>query len=159
MFVNSHARVVARSLHCTPSMKATNLISRITFSLIFIFAALGHFDAATIAYAKSAGVPLADLAVPASGILALASGLSIALGFKARLGGIGVVLFLIPTTLMMHNFWAVTDPMMHQMQLANFMKNVALVGGALAFVVHGAGALSLDARLAAGRRTLEPVAA
>jgi len=142
----------------TPSMKATNLIARISFSLIFLLAAIGHFDAATIAFAKSAGVPLADLAVPASGILALVSGLSIALGFKARLGAIGIVLFLIPTTLMMHNFWSVTDPMMHQMQLTHFMKNVGLLGGALAFVVHGAGALSLDARLAVGRNP-EPVAA
>jgi uncharacterized membrane protein YphA (DoxX/SURF4 family) len=27
-----------------------------------------------------------------------------------------------------------------------FMKNLGLIGGALMFVVHGAGALSLDAR-------------
>jgi uncharacterized membrane protein YphA (DoxX/SURF4 family) len=31
--------------------------------------------------------------------------------------------------------------------LVNFMKNVGLIGGALMFAVHGAGAYSLDARL------------
>ena len=38
------------------------------------------------------------------------------------------------------------DPMMHQVQMGMFLKNLALIGGALTFVVHGAGAYSLDAR-------------
>src|SRR5581483_11224771 len=90
--------------------------------------------------------PLASLAVPASGILALLGGLSVALGFKARWGALALIAFLVPVTFMMHNFWAVTDPMMHQLQMANFMKNLALIGGALTFAVRGAGAYSLDAR-------------
>jgi putative oxidoreductase len=124
------------------------------FSLIFIMAAFGHFKAPTIAYAASQGVPLANLAVPASGVLSLLAGLSIALGYKTRLGAIGIVVFLVPVTFMLHNFWSVTDPMMHQMQFVMFMKNLGLLGGALTFFVHGAGAYSLDAR--AERRT--PVA-
>jgi uncharacterized membrane protein YphA (DoxX/SURF4 family) len=36
---------------------------------------------------------------------------------RARWGGIALVAFLAPVTVMMHNFWAVTDPMMQQMQL------------------------------------------
>jgi putative oxidoreductase len=128
-------------------MKTTTLVGRILFSTLFIMSAAGHFKSETIAYAASAGVPLANLAVPASGILALLGGLSIALGYKARWGGIALIAFLAPVTVMMHNFWAVTDPMMHQMQLVNFMKNMGLIGGALMFVVNGAGAYSLDARL------------
>jgi putative oxidoreductase len=127
-------------------MKTTNLIARISFSLIFIFAALGHFSPATIAYAQASGVPLANLAVPASGVLAIVGALSIALGYKTRYGAAAIIAFLVPVTFMMHNFWAVSDPMMHQLQLTNFMKNVGLIGGALAFFVHGGGALSLDAR-------------
>ena len=128
-------------------MKITTLIGRILFSLIFITAAAGHFKSETIAYAAASGVPLASLAVPASGILALLGGLSIALGYKTRWGAIALVAFLVPVTFMMHNFWAVTDPMMHQLQMVMFMKNVALVGGALTFAVNGAGAYSLDARV------------
>jgi putative oxidoreductase len=127
-------------------MKTTTLIGRILYSIIFIFAAPGHFSSETIGYAAAAGVPLASLAVPASGILALLGGLSIALGYKTRWGAIALIAFLAPVTVMMHNFWAVTDPMMRQMQMVMFMKNVALIGGALTFFVHGAGALSLDAR-------------
>jgi putative oxidoreductase len=128
-------------------MKTTTLAGRILFSLIFLMAVPGHFKPETIAYAAAQGVPLASLAVPASGILALLGALSVALGYKTRWGAIALVAFLAPVTIMMHNFWVVTDPMMHQMQMVMFMKNIALIGGALTFVVHGAGAWSLDARV------------
>jgi putative oxidoreductase len=128
-------------------MKIPTLVGRILYSLLFVSAAPGHFSAATISYAAAQGVPLANLAVPASGILALLGGLSIALGYKAKLGALAVIAFLVPVTIMMHNFWAVTDPMMHQLQMVMFMKNLALVGGALTFFVHGAGAYSLDSYL------------
>jgi len=128
-------------------MKTTTLVGRILFSLLFIMSVPGHFKSETIAYAASAGVPLANLAVPASGILALLGALSVMLGYKARWGGVALVAFLAPVTVMMHNFWAVTDPMMHQMQMVNFMKNLGLIGGALMFVVNGAGAYSLDSWL------------
>ncbi len=128
-------------------MKITTLVGRILYSLLFLSAAPGHFSAATIGYAAAQGVPLASLAVPASGILALLGGLSIALGYKTRLGALALIAFLVPVTFMMHNFWAVTDPMMHQLQMVMFMKNLALVGGALTFFVHGAGAYSVDSHL------------
>jgi len=47
---------------------------------------------------------------------------------------------------MMHKFWAVTDPMMAQMQMSMFMKNVSMIGTALIISQFGAGPLSLDAR-------------
>jgi putative oxidoreductase len=128
-------------------MKITTLVGRILYSLIFLAAVPNHFKSETIAYAAASGVPLASLAVPASGILALLGALSIAFGYKARWGALALVAFLVPVTVMMHNFWSVDDPMMHQMQMVMFMKNVSLIGGALMFVVNGAGALSLDARL------------
>jgi putative oxidoreductase len=128
-------------------MKVTTLVGRILYALLFIAAAPGHFSSETIGYAAAQGVPLASLAVPLSGILALLGGLSIAFGYKTKLGALALIAFLVPVTVMMHNFWAVTDPMMRQMHMVMFMKNLGLIGGALTFFVHGAGALSLDARL------------
>jgi len=128
-------------------MKTTTLVGRILYSLIFLAAVPGHFQAETVAYAAAQGVPLASLAVPASGILALLGALSVAFGYKARWGALGLIAFLAPVTVMMHNFWTVADPMMHQLQMVMFMKNVALIGSALIFVANGAGAYSLDARL------------
>jgi len=73
------------------------------------------------------------------------------LGYRARLGAWLLVLFLVPVTVIMHNFWAVTDPMMAQMQLGFFLANVSRIGGALLIAYFGAGPLSLDA-LASSRR-------
>ncbi len=122
------------------------LLGRILFSLIFVMAALNHFASQTIAYAASQGVPLASIAVPLSGAIALAGGLSILLGYRAKIGAWLVALFLVCVTPMMHKFWAVTDPVMHQMQLVMFMKNLSMLGGALLISQFGAGPWSLDAR-------------
>lgn len=47
---------------------------------------------------------------------------------------------------MMHAFWNVPNPMMRQIQMAMFMKNVAMLGGALLVAYWGAGPVSLDER-------------
>jgi putative oxidoreductase len=108
--------------------------------------AFNHFSGKTIAYAASQNVPFASLLVPASGIIATLGGISIILGYKARLGAWLIVLFLVPVTLMMHNFWAITDPMMKQMQMAMFLKNVSMLGAALMITYFGAGPYSIDAK-------------
>jgi putative oxidoreductase len=135
-----------KSATSTDAVGFVTLIGRILFALIFVMAGVGHFSHQEIAYAAAQGVPLASLAVPFSGILALAGGLSILLGYRAKLGAWLIVLFLIPVTVMLHNFWAVSDPMMHQVQLAMFMKNLSMLGGALLITQLGSGPLSLDSR-------------
>ena len=127
-------------------MQAFAPIGRIMFSLIFLLSVPNHFKHETVAYAAAAGVPLAHVAVPLAGLVALVGGLSVALGFHARLGAIALLVFLVPVTLFMHKFWGLSDAQQAQMQMINFMKNVALMGGALFFVYAGAGAYSLDAR-------------
>ena len=122
------------------------LAGRILFGAIFLMAGPMHFSAPEIAYARAAGVPAAGFLVPASGLLALAGALSIVLGYRAKIGAWLLVLFLVPVTLTMHNFWAVKDPMMAQIQIAMFLKNVSILGGALLISQFGAGPLSLDAR-------------
>ena len=128
------------------SRGALVLLGRFLFAVLFLMAGSNHFSKQTIGYAASQGVPLASLAVPLSGIIALAGGLSILLGYRAKLGAWLIVLFLVPVTLMMHKFWAVTDPMMAQIQMVMFMKNVALLGSAVLISQFGSGPFSLDAR-------------
>jgi putative oxidoreductase len=122
------------------------LLGRFLFALIFLTAAPNHFSSQTIAYAASQGVPLASIAVPLSGVIALAGGLSILLGYRAKIGAWLLVLFLAAVTPMLHNFWTVTDPMMRQMQMIMFMKNLSMLGGALFLTQFGAGSWSLDVR-------------
>jgi putative oxidoreductase len=131
------------------TMKYAVLPARVLFALVFILGGLGLFSHATIEYAVAQGVPLASIAVPISGVIALAGGLSVALGYKARIGAALLIVFLIPVTVMLHNFWAIPDPLMAQMQQVMFMKNVSMLGAALFIAYFGAGPVSLDARQAA----------
>jgi putative oxidoreductase len=125
---------------------AVIVLGRFFFALIFLMAGANHFSRQSIMYAVSAGVPLASIAVPLSGMLAIAGGLSILLGYHAKLGAWLIALFLVPVTIIMHKFWLVGDPMMAQIQMILFMKNVSMLGGALLISQFGAGSLSLDAR-------------
>jgi putative oxidoreductase len=124
---------------------AVVLLGRVFFSLIFVVAGLNHFSKQTIAFAASQGVPLASIAVPLSGVLAVLGGLSILFGYRAKIGAWLIALFLVGVT-PLHNFWAVHDPMLAQMQMAMFMKNISMFGGALLISHFGAGPLSLDVR-------------
>lgn len=125
---------------------AVVLLGRFLFALIFLMSSPNHFSRQSIAYASSQGVPLAWLAVPFSGILALLGGLSILIGYRTKMGAWLIVLFLVPVTLMLHKFWGISDPAQAQMQMIMFMKNVSMLGGALLISQFGAGPLSLDAR-------------
>ncbi|MGA7319225.1 MAG: DoxX family membrane protein, partial [Candidatus Sulfotelmatobacter sp.] len=62
------------------------LLGRLFFVLVFVMSGPRHFLSQTIGYAASQGVPLASITVPISGVLALAGGLSVLLGYRAKLG-------------------------------------------------------------------------
>jgi putative oxidoreductase len=138
-------------------MRSLVPIARLLFVALFLMSAPSHFKAQTIAYAAQQGVPLARILVPLSGVLAIVGGLSVLIGWHARAGAWLLVGFLVPVTLMMHAFWKVPDPMMRQIQMAMFMKNLAMLGGALLIAYWGAGPVSLDER--AGRSVPEATSA
>jgi len=119
-------------------------LGRLLFVLIFL-TTYSHFQAQTIAFAAQQGVPLAEIAVPLSGVIALAGALSVLVGNRAKLGAWLLVLFLVPVTLTLHRFWGLSDPMMALMQRAMFLKNVSMTGGALLIAYFGAGPFSVDA--------------
>jgi putative oxidoreductase len=126
-------------------MRYSVLSGRILFSLSFVIAGFGDFSSQQIAFAAAQGVPLASVVVPLSGILSLVGGLSVAFGYKAKWGAALIVLFLVPVTVVMHNFWSVSDPLVAQDQMAHFMKNISLIGGAFLIFYFGSGPFSLDA--------------
>ncbi len=125
-------------------MKYVLLLGRILLSYIFITSGSKHFASQTIQYGASAGVPAASYLVPLAGIIAIAGGLLIILGYKARLGAWLLVIFLVPVTLIMHRFWSIQDPMQHQIQNIMFLKNMSMLGGALILTYFGSGPISLD---------------
>lgn len=124
------------------------LLGRILFSVVFLLSSIDHFDGHDLAYATAAHIPLAKIAVPIAGVMILAGGLSILFGYRARLGALLIIIFLIPVTPLMHNFWAVTDPRMHEVHEVNFLKNLAMLGAAFLITQFGAGPWSFDAKRA-----------
>lgn len=121
-------------------------VGRVAFAAVFLVFAPGNFTPQGVAWAAQQGVPLPQVLVPLAGLISIAGGLSVLLGYRAKLGAWLLVLFLVPVTVMMHNFWAVKDPMMAQFQLGFFMANLSRFGGALLIAHYGAGPLSFDAR-------------
>ena len=55
-------------------------------------------------------------------------GVSILLGVRPHLGIALVTAFLVPVTLLTHQYWKHTDPMIRINDQVNFMKNVAILG-------------------------------
>lgn len=122
------------------------LAGRLLISTIFIFSGLskipGH--AAMAGFAASKGLPAADLAIWLAAAVEILGGLSILSGFQARIGAWVLFLFLIPTSVVFHNFWAMQG--MEKMDnQAHFFKNIAIMGGLLFVATFGAGAYSIDA--------------
>ena len=122
------------------------LAGRLMMSAIFIFSGLGKFagHAAMAGFAASKGLPAADLAIWLAAAVEILGGLSILLGFQARIGAWLLFLFLIPTSLVFHNFWALQG-MERMDNQAHFFKNLAIMGGLLLLATFGAGAYSIDA--------------
>ena len=126
-------------------------VGRAAFAWAHVWFSPLNFSPQGVAWASQQGVPLPGLLVPVAGAISLAGGLSVILGYRARLGAWLLVLFLVPVSLLLHNFWAVKDPMMAQVQQGFFIANLSRIGAALLIAYFGAGPFSLDARAAAGR--------
>ncbi len=71
----------------------------------------------------------------------LIGGLLVLLGIKEKLGAGLLILVLIPVTILMHQFWFV-DGSARELQTIMFLKNLAIIGGLIMIVLHGAQAKS-----------------
>jgi uncharacterized membrane protein YphA (DoxX/SURF4 family) len=108
------------------------LVARVALGGVLAFMGVNHFLNADqlVGYAESKGVPLAGLAVPVSGGTLLFGGLGVALGVVPTLAAGALVVFLLVTTPLMHDFWAVPADQ-QQTEMTAFLKNVGLFGAAL----------------------------
>jgi len=82
--------------------------------------------------------------------------ISLLLGWQAKLGALCLIVFLLGVTPTLHAFWTTPAGPDHdkayQMQLGNFEKNMALVGGLMFVLAFGAGPLSMDGAKAERRK-------
>jgi uncharacterized membrane protein YphA (DoxX/SURF4 family) len=117
-------------------MTLLDRIARLAIAAPFVW--LGAEAAADpgvrVGIAADFGVPesLAPQLVRLNGAVMAAGGVGVGLGVLPRVAGAGLVATLVPTTLAGHSFWNDTDPMARKMNRIQFLKNVGLLGAALA---------------------------
>jgi len=121
------------------------LLGRILISIVFILGGIGKIFGFSMEEGMVAAkhLPLPAVALGIALVIELIGGLAILLGLFTRFTAWILFLYLIPTTLLFHNFWAMQgmdriDNMVH------FEKNLAIMGGLLVLAAFGPGALSVD---------------
>jgi uncharacterized membrane protein YphA (DoxX/SURF4 family) len=112
------------------------LAGRLIFGGFFLYNGINHIlhKDQLAPYADAKNVPMPEAAVVGTGVLLIASGLSVVLGLKPKLGTAGVIAFLAGVSPAMHNFWIHEDAAQRQNDLIHFMKNMAMLGAALALL-------------------------
>ena len=131
-------------LYCARAM-----VGRLLLSAIFVMSGVNKVfnSSETLEHMKAKMPVQGDTALMVLLVLAilfeLTGGLSVLLGWKSKWGAGLLILFLIPTTIFFHNFWAV--PQEQQLtETMNFVKNLAILGGLLMVNALGPGPCSVD---------------
>ncbi len=109
------------------------LLGRILYGGFFLLGGFNHFTNLGMmsGYAGSKGVPAAKAGVVLSGLLIIAGGGLVIIGTHIRIAAACIIIFLVPVTYLMHDFWNEKDMMGRINQQVNFQKNLALLGAAL----------------------------
>src|SRR5712691_4919690 len=104
---------------------------RFLIALIFLLSGFGKIGgfAQTAGYMAAKGLPMAEVLLVLSIIIEI---------------GAALILWMIPVTLVFHNFWAAAAAQ-QQFEMAMFMKNIAMMGGLLYIMAYGSGRFSVKA--------------
>jgi len=121
---------------------AAALIGRLFFSSMFLVFGYGKLTgfAGTVSYMSSRGLPAPALFTVLAIIIEIGGGMLMLVGYETRLVSLGLAIYVLLSAFIGHSHVGDLNQFQH------FMKNMALIGGSLAFVAHGGGAYSLDAR-------------
>jgi putative oxidoreductase len=123
------------------------LLGRLLIAYLFVPSGWGKLVGftGTVGYIASKGVPLPEVCAAIAVVAELGLGLLLLFGWKARWAALGMAVFTAVITPIFHNYWAAPETQA-MMQHLNFTKNLAIIGGLLAFATFGAGRFSVDGR-------------
>lgn len=121
------------------------LAGRILLCTIFILSGLTKLTDwhGTANYMAAHHLPLIPVLLPIAALIEILGGLAILLGVHTRTAALLLFLYLIPTTLVFHNFW-IASGAEHINQMHHFLKNLAIMGGLALLVGFGPGFPSVD---------------
>lgn len=110
-----------------------HLAGRILFALLFVMSGVNHLmqREAMTQYARGRGLPAPGVAVVVTGLVIIAGGLSVALGWHRFIGAGLLAIFLLLTAVLMHPFWKEEYEQMKMNEMTHFLKDLALAGAAL----------------------------
>ena len=122
-------------------------IGRLLLSPIFVMSGIQKLTAwqETADSMRQEGMVFVEVLLPGAVLFELGGGLLLLFGFKTRWGALALIIFLIPTTLIFHDFWQYTGSE-QQNQMIHFMKNLTILGGLFAILGSGPGCCSLDGK-------------
>jgi putative oxidoreductase len=120
-------------------------LGRLLLSAIFLMSGADKIFqwSRTAEQMSSEGMVLVPVFLLLAVVFELAGGLSILLGIKARVGAFALIVFLVPVTLIFHDFWQYEGEAQMR-QMIQFVKNLAILGGLCVVLTHGAGPVSYD---------------
>lgn len=121
------------------------LAGRGLFAVVVGYLALGNLLdlEAAVGYARSKGAPLAAVSVPLGSLGLILGALAVLLGLYPAVGVLAIVAFLVPITIIMHDFWTV-EGAERQNERIHFLKNLGLIGAALVLLALPGSAWSLS---------------
>ncbi len=124
-----------------------DLIARIFIAAIFLHEAydsIRYFKATKAAMTEYGLNWRQDLLLIGSIVFLILGGTLILIGYRASLGALLLILYWLPVTLIVHDFWTIptSDPA-HRINSIHFMKNIAIIGGLLMVYINGAGKYSV----------------
>ena len=122
-------------------------LGRIIYGVMLIFLGANQFINRTYwtNYVQAQGIPFAEPAVIASGVILILGALCILFGVFTFLGVMLLVLFFLPVTFLMHRFWIIQDPTLQMIEMMHFMKNFIIMGAALMFLAVSQWSFALSA--------------
>ena len=114
-------------------MSPTRRLARPLLASMFVAGGYDHLKdpGVRVDAVRAAGLAEPEKLVQGVGVAMLGGGLALATGRLPRLASLVLAGALVPTTYVGHAFWKETDPTTMQMQRANFLKNVSMLGGLL----------------------------
>ncbi|MEX2382416.1 MAG: DoxX family protein [Opitutales bacterium] len=140
--ISPHRRRTRLNLYRTrmnnPFTTATSVLGRIFLSLIFLAAGLGKifFWEMHVEMMEEAGLPYIPVLLAGAILFLLLGSLFVIFGFKRKIGALLLLAFIIPTTILFHDFWSYTGEE-QQEQMMHFLKNLGLIGGLLLVLSQG----------------------
>ena len=122
-----------------------SLLGRIALAALFLWSAYGKlvYMDGNVGYMKAYGVPAAELLIWPALLVEFVAGVMLLAGWKVRWAALALIVFTVPATFIFHAYWGVPADQVLNQQI-HFMKNLAVVGGLLSVIAHGAGRLSLE---------------